>query len=178
MSTVDLPVTRTYWADVLESILSVACQSLSSTPLGMPANCYVGHSRPADDCCDFLAVWIDGLRPTIQFPFEFSDYDRCEIVRMMMDVTITLRRPCWPVVVDSAFNPFPEASKIDAASTSLAIDAQALWSGVVQAYDAGALFYTPRPPNYIKWGSMSPMTNMGGCAGWQLKFTVDLDECA
>jgi len=167
-----------YWGDVLEGILSVACQSLSTTPLGQPSSCYVSQNRPPADCCDLLAVWTERFRPTIKFPIEYTDYDRCLEVRQMMDVVVTLLRPCWPVVVDNARSPFPDPADIDSASTSLAIDIQALWGGLVTAYAAGALIVSPRPPDYIKWGQILPMHNEGGCAGWELRMTIDLDPCA
>lgn len=168
----------TYWADVLESVLSVCCQSLKDTPMGMPTNCYVGHSRPADDCCDHLIVWVEQMRPTVQFPNEFAGPDQCHDVRAMMDVVVTLRRPCWPTIVDNARNPFPEPSAIDTAATSLLIDIQTMWAAAQQAYDAGSLWFTPHAPDYIKWGHIRPMQNEGGCAGWEMRFTLDLDACA
>ncbi len=170
-------VEPSYWADVLENILAVVCQALADTPQGMPNSCYTGHAKPPDDCCDHLVVYVERFRPTIDFPVEFNSYDRCQIVRQMMDVCILLRRPCWPVVHDNATNPFPPPADIDAASVNLMLDAQKMWQSVTRAYDAGLLIVTPREPSFIKWGQITPGPNMGGCAGWEMRMTIDLDEC-
>lgn len=41
----------THINDMMQAMLDVACNCLEDTPLGAPADCYISHNQPPDDCC-------------------------------------------------------------------------------------------------------------------------------
>ena len=64
--------------DTLQLLLDDVCAGLSCTLYGPVNDCFISHTAPPDDCCDFLAVWIDGIDATRQFPIpDETTPDRC-----------------------------------------------------------------------------------------------------
>ena len=167
-----------YYVDLLDHIVSLGCACLEDTVTGVPADCFVSHCVPADDCCDFLAVWIDEIYPTRNFPVPYEGTSReCTDVSPAIRVGLRLMRPCVPTLVDNATNPFPAASELDASAKDLLVDARVLWCCLIQAHAQGDLW----PEGYecldVKWGSMEPECPRGGCAGWTWFFDLETDQC-
>jgi hypothetical protein len=168
--------------DMLQSILDVACNCLDDTPLGRPADCFISHGQPPDDCCDFLSVWAEYIRP-IQ-GFENAQYvsgvkftGRCCDIGAVMDIAIRLVRPCYPTLKDNATNPFPPPIEIQAAAENLLIDGWAMRCCVMRAYCEDSLFPDDTECLEVAWGDMVPHGPRGGCAGWTWRITVELEQC-
>jgi len=150
--------------------------------LGQPADCFLSHCLPAFDCCDFLALWIERIRPSRGFqdaayPTGGRLWDRCCNLGSVVDFGLTLVRPCYPTLVDDAFNPFPSASDQQAATELLMVDARILMCCLQQASCAGDLFPSNTNCLEIGWGDLTPECPDGGCAGWTWRFTVELEAC-
>lgn len=167
--------------EVLQSILDTACSCMIDTTYGIPADCYISHGEPADDCCDFLAVWVERIRPS----HGFSDgeyitggklWDKCCDMNSIADVSIRLVRPCFPGLVDNQSNPLPSAEEMQAAAAALLVDVWVLECCVAQANCHGTLL----PPGLcleLGIGDATPHGPQGGCAGWTWDLAVELDVC-
>jgi len=167
-----------YFVDLLDNILSIGCECLADTTLGAPQDCFVSHCAPADDCCDFFAVWLDQVYPTRTFPETYDGSTR-ECTEFLPAARIGMRvmRPCVPTVVDNATNPFPPAAELDTSAKDLLIDARVLWCCYVQAHANDLLFPEGFDCLEVSWGIMEPECPRGGCAGWTWFLTLETDQC-
>jgi hypothetical protein len=170
--------------DILQSFLDVACNCLEDSPLGVPADCYISHNEPPDDCCDFLAIWLERIRPRIGF--ENAAYitgekvwAKCGDVGGVADIQIRLMRPCFPTLKDNATNPFPPAIEMQTAAENLLIDLQLLRCCIQEANCMGILFPTTDGAECLELaiGDAVPEGPRGGCAGWSLSYGFELDSC-
>jgi hypothetical protein len=167
-----------YLNEILQSILDSVCLCLADTTLGQPEDCFISHTRPPDDCCDYLAIWMERMLPTYEFPFinEAKPDTTCGTVHRMMEVKLKLARSCYPVVADNAANPFPPPATIQAAAEALLIDANVLWCCVQCAFDDGA----PWPDDACldaRFNELVMDRPRGGCAGMTISFLLELDHC-
>jgi hypothetical protein len=150
-----------------------ACLADQAT-LGVPKDCFISHGEPADDCCDFLAVWVQRTYPTRRFPEPWEGTTRCEDVGIAIEFGVRLMRPCFPTLVDNAFNPFPDGEdSIEPAAIDLLIDA---WVLECCLLDVGAAIGFPC--REFKMGELIPEGPRGGCAGWTLSGTIETRCCA
>jgi len=170
--------------DLMQAMLDVACNCLADTPSGIPADCFISHNIPPDDgCCDFLAVWLERIRPRIGF--ENAAYitgekvwARCGDVGAVADINLRLMRPCFPTLHDDAWNHFPSAVEMQTAADNLLIDIQVLRCCILSAGCQGILFPSDDQCQELAIGDIVPEGPRGGCAGWTLHFALELDSCA
>lgn len=165
---------------IMQSILDVACSCLIDTTYGQPEDCFISHDAPPDDCCDFLAVWTERLRPSHgfaegQYVTGGKLWEKCCSMNAVADINLRIVRPCYPSLVDNPNNPFPPAAEIQAAAEALAVDIWVLQCCVEKAACDGLLL----PPDTcleIGIGDATPFAR-GGCAGWTWELAVELDTC-
>ena len=167
-----------YVNDLLQVVLDEVCQCLAeNTTHGAPASCFMSHTTPPDDCCDFLAIWVEQMLPTYSFPIVSDRVQKCGDVHRMIRVRMKLLRNCYPVVKDNARAPFPTGEEMQTAAEGLLIDGNVLWCCVVDAV-TGAL-------GCDSWNEcldavmedMTPVQPRGGCAGWEIAFRLELKGC-
>ena len=170
--------------NMMQSILDVACNCLADTPDGAPADCYISHNKPPDDCCDFLAIWLDRIRPRIGFDNAAyitgeKVWAKCNDVGGVADIGVRLMRPCFPTLKDNPTNPFPPAIEMQAAAENLLIDLQVLRCCIDSAHCQGLLFPTTEDAECLEFaiGDVTPEGPRGGCAGWTLTYAFELDSC-
>lgn len=164
--------------EILQLIVDDVCAGLTCTTFGAPTDCFISHTEPADDCCDFLAVWMDGIWPTTGFPkVNEMEPDRCGYTTRMMKVFIRVKRACWPVVRDNATNPFPPATEIQAASEALLIDANVAWCRVASGVASGIYVPDGSGCRDFKLTRLMMDRPRGGCAGFTMELLVELDAC-
>jgi hypothetical protein len=173
-------VQPTYVNDVLQLILDDVCAGLTCSVYGAPQDCFISHTAPPDDCCDFVAIWMNAMLPVSRdgFPLvNVNGIERCGDTSRMMDVSLRVRRACYPVVRDNAKSPFPPPAKIQTAAEGLLIDANLVWCRLVSGF--GDRLYTPDGYGCsdYKMGSLNMDSPMGGCAGFTVNMLVDLDAC-
>lgn len=127
--------------------------------------------------CDGVYVWLERLYASKGFPGEWSGPINCGELVPVASVAIRLYRPCWPVLVDNANNPFPPSEESDTAAMNLQMDAIKMFC---------CLLGDLSDPNGVilggaclkaTMGGMDPVTPKGGCAGWTLRFKLELDSC-
>lgn len=175
--------TTAYLGELLEDLRDLACSCLADSPLGVPADCYVSHGRPPDDCGDYLAVWLERVRP-IQpeaFPTTFGGKITCNTsLAGAADIAMKVARSCWPTVRGETQPEFPDPlTEIDPAAVDLLGDATALWCCVTAAALDGSL----HPSNGggetygITMGSLDVDDPRGGIAGWTLRFALEMPLC-
>lgn len=167
-----------YINEILQGILDSVCECLADTTLGQPPDCFISHTRPPDDCCDYLAIWLDEIMPTEQFPLGTDTMvdTKCGNTHRMMRVKMKLVRSCYPVVRDNATSPFPSPSEIQAAAEALLIDANVMWCCVQCAFDEGDVFPDGSCLD-AKFVNLEMDRPRGGCAGATMTFLVEMDQC-
>lgn len=163
------------FVDLANNILAYAGECLEGTILGRPADAFVSHVKPPDDCCDFVSVWYRGIRPTDTQP------DRCSDISWTMELSLIWRRPCFPTLhAYPKTNPFPTPAEMQVAAENLLIDARTMQCCITAAYFSGLLTPRPAPADQLRltvtWGSMTPQRT-GDCAGWQWDFEVEVPAC-
>ncbi len=167
-----------YINEVLQLVVDDLCVALEEcTTAGAPKSCFISWTAPPDDCCDFLAVWMDELLPTVKFPVVNStDPFQCGVSRMMR-VKARLVRPCWPVVRDNAKSPFPPPADIQAAAEALLIDSNVVWCRLVSAFANN--FYQANETDCLMGmiNNLKPDPPRGGCAGFTATWMMELDSC-
>jgi hypothetical protein len=164
--------------DVMQLILDDVCAGLTCSTYGAPKDCFISHTHPADDCCDFAAIWMHGLYPTMRFPLpDESTPDRCGEFSRMMRVYLRVKRPCWPTVRDNAKSPFPPSSEIQSAAEGLLIDANIVWCRLSSGIASG--IYLPEGSGCLDFKLMELIMDRprGGCAGFTVRLAVELDAC-
>jgi hypothetical protein len=166
----------TYLLDLTEAMLARLCECLDGTPRGRPADCFISHDQPPHDCCDFLAIWVERVKPTLEFPSEFFGTWRCGDVRPMAEFRALLVRNCWPTVRNNPKSPFPPPEEMDAAASDLLIDGQVLWCCLSSAAADHSLLPPSMDCNEIRLTRMDPV-RQADCAGWSIRWVVELDAC-
>jgi hypothetical protein len=166
-----------YLNDVLQTVLDSVCDCLDNTTLGTPKDCFISHRQPPDDCCDFLAIWIDRLLPTFEFPDVSFRVERCGDVRRMADISLRLVRPCWPTLKDNANSPFPTPAEMQAAAESLLIDANVLWCCLSDTFAAGLGCDNLNGCLDAIIEELVMDDPRGGCAGMTMTFRLELEGC-
>lgn len=171
-------VDAAYLNNILQSLLDHVYGCLENTVSGQPADRFMSFTRPPDDCCDYVAVWFDGIYPTKEFPDIWTGVDRCGDVRRMMRVKVKLVRPCWPVIKDNAKAPFPTPISIETAAEKLTIDANALWCCLAGGFQSGeAWFGGDSDCLYTRMESLVPDAPRGACAGMTATVLIELEGC-
>lgn len=160
-----------YLADTLQALVDHVCACLEEDTVdGAPEFCFVNYFRPPDDCCNFLAVWVDKLQNTTVFPTPNDVLiDRCDASRMAT-VRFKLVRPCWPIVQPPAT--FPPPAEMQAASEKLLVDAEVL-TCCLQGLQNGDVVGC----GSFKFVDIIPDEPRGGCAGYTATVMVELDPC-
>lgn len=167
-----------YLNDTLQAILDEVCDCLENTTLGRPSECFISHTMPPDDCCDFLAIWIEQLQPTFSFPAVSDRVSKCNDIHRMAEVRLKLVRACWPVVKDNANAPFPTGAEMQAAAEALLIDANVMWCCVEQTFGSETgVACGDWDCLDVKLNSLTFDRPRGGCAGVSMSFMLELNGC-
>lgn len=141
---------------------------LADTELGAPAEQFVSHGSPADDCCDGIGVYIERIRPTTSFPGT-ALVDVCDVAHWAIDLAVHVVRPNAPTVTGSGA--FPTDAQMNEHARLLSEDLQALRLGLRAAHSHKELLADPSVG--VVWGMFSPYGPAGQCAGWDLRLSVE-----
>lgn len=166
---------------VLQSILDVGCSCLVDTEYGQPEDCFISHDEPPDDCCDFLAIWAERIRPSRgfqdgQYVTGGKLWDKCCSLNAVADINLRLVRPCYPTLIDNPLSPFPDAADMQEAAEKLSQDIWVLQCCTMEAHCQGLLLPSTTDCLEVGWGDATPFVR-GGCAGWTWSLTVELPTC-
>lgn len=168
-------------ADIKQTILDAICTCLEeNSPLGRPEFCFTYHNEPPADCCDYVSVWAERLRPSNGF----ADGQYVTGGRLVMrcglatiaDLNIRLMRPCFPVLIDNPRDPFPEPDVMQQASELLDQDAWIMNCCFQQMVTEGLLEAVGECLE-VGIGDMVPIGPQGGCAGWNWDISVEMPVC-
>lgn len=174
---------------MLNTAVAVCACLAESSVAGAPDVCSTYWSIPPDDfyCdCDsggFLAVWLEGIGPTNVFPQPFNAPVQSAIgpVRAMANIAVRLVRPCWPgqtVGPDGQAN-LPSRVETEGPSLSLAMDASVVFCCLLDDFtsQSGDSLITGGPCTGVRMGLLTPDRNRSKCAGFTVRYTVDLGSC-
>jgi len=179
------PVTVTVVADLLQELLDAACLCLEDTTLGVPKDCFTYWCEPPDDCCDYLAVYPVGIRPTVGGSADTGTFDlvngRCNDISGRLDLQLKLMRPCWPAPAQAGDTAvLPPKPEMQTASEHLMVDMWSLWCCVLSEYSAGNFWSINGDSTGcldVGWGAMTPKCPQGGCAGLYWDISIELPNC-
>lgn len=169
--------------DILNRILAVAEVVIGNNEdLVVPEMVFHHHGprRPPGDCCDYLAVFVRSIRPSLdgeapRFPASYiGPAKNCGDINMAVDASIAIVRNCFPTLKKDRNNPFPGEAEMQIASDMLGLYARTLWCGMIAAQQSGVLL--DDDDLELAWGAMTPFRG-GACAGWQWDFTLQLRPC-
>jgi hypothetical protein len=153
-----------------QEFLSACEDALDTIPtlepglVGSPARAFVSPGQSADDCCPQLTVWIG---PVVE-KAGFSRNPDQDCPARINIVTLTARIiRC----VDAEGNP-PDYFLLESSARQIDADGWALWNHLYNLRCAGA-FSTLC--DSVTWQSLVPIVPSGGCGGWVLTATVQLD---
>ncbi len=163
--------------DFAAGVLKAICDCLeNNTRLGAPDSVFPYHTTPPADCCDFLAVSIEGLFPYAigKFPEVLNEIESCEDIGMGVDWAIHLLRPCWPMAKAHPTTPFPSMKESAEAATLMYEDARVMTCCLLDHFEY--LEEAHGVCNAIVPGLMRPYPPDGGCAGWRWDIKVEFDR--
>ena len=148
---------------------------LAATPNGAPDDQYVSHGPPAFDCCNLLAVHagVIGYAPLSRAPEGGKLDPRVPVVpRVPLVVTVVRCATGLPEAGIEARGADP--AKLDADAQVTYSDGWTLMNGLYNAYKANTLF-PGFPCRVADLDSAQALPPGGGCIGWTIVLTVDLD---
>lgn len=170
--------TATYFSNRLTELLaaSVVALEVSRTGIAVPSRQYVSHGRPAVDFCDTGILVVYGDAPSIQLSKPRQDIAEQAGQFMFMaiaDMFVEVWR-CAPSLDDTGGA--PTATALTASATALAVDAHALWTGLVRAQTGGTLFPTGMANVRAEFGDVTPIGPQGGMAGWRMRVRYPMSD--
>lgn len=170
----------TYFADRLAELLaaSVVALEVSRTGVAVPSRQYISHGRPAVDFCQTGILVVYGDAPSIQLRGPNPRQDIAEQAGQFMlmaiaEMFVEMWR-CVPNLDDTGVA--PTAAQLTASATQLAIDAHALWTGLVRAQTGGTLFPAGMSNVRAEFGDPTPIGPQGGMAGWRMKVRYPMSD--
>lgn len=161
-----------------EELLIAAAEALDTIPdllgttfAGAPARQLVYYGPVVHDCCEQLAVWVNPVGEGARSPGTLAP--GMQVIRPTFRVHATRCVPTGQIVSKRYVPPDPPV--INAASEQVLADGWALWNHCFNLLNAEpeALLFS-KCSDLVNW-SMQALTPLGGCAGWEMQFTVALD---
>lgn len=140
---------------------------------------YVSNGEPAYECCPQLTVHanIIELAPTFvsEGTSQIQDYKRNKFGVILVTMTVTVLR-CVPTFKQDSKSKiiWPDPLELDAASALMMSDAWKLWNWL-RARIRANLFLPDFPCREIRMGPAVPIPDQGGCGGWTLTVSFDLE---
>ena len=160
-----------------DELLMAAAEALDTIPdllgtefLGAPDRQYVSPGNVVHDCCEQLAVWVNPVGEGARSPQTFVP--DMQITRPTLRVHATR---CVPTgrLVNKRYVP-PDAELLSAAAEQHLADGWALWNHTLNMLNTDPPLLFSKCSDLVRW-SMRALTPSGGCAGWEMEFTVGLD---
>lgn len=174
---------RSKWFDVGYDLLVLANDCLADTPFGSPDEMYMSVDEPDFDCCDFISVHMQVVRP-IQvregaFPEEnFQAINDCNDLYWVPRYEITLGRPCKPLLDSNSSRPTPASPKEKSEfARNVYYDAETLSCCVTQkimnGYELGGLEFRA---SEVFPQQVYPET-FGSCSRMRFRVMLDFNSC-
>ncbi len=163
-----------------EELLVASAEALDTIPdilgtsfAGAPERQLIAPGIPVHDCCEQLVVWISQIGVGARTPTTLAP--DMQINRPTFRVHITRCVPTGRIDKTTKRYIPPEADAITAASEQVEADGWALWNHIFNLINA-----TPEPllftkcNDLVQWSALS-LNPSGGCAGWEMQFTLGVD---
>lgn len=170
--------TATYFSTRLTELLaaSVVALEVSRTGIAVPSRQYVSHGRPAVDFCDTGILVVYGDAPSIQLSRPRQDIAE-QAGQFLLMAVAEMFVEVWRCVpnLDATGTP-PTAAALTTSATQLAVDAHALWTGLVRAQTGGTLFPAGMPNVRAEFGDLMPIGPQGNMAGWRMKIRYPMSD--
>jgi hypothetical protein len=161
--------------DTAHDLLLASAEALDTIPDllgtafdGAPERQFISPGNVVHDCCEQLAVWVNPIGTGARSPGTFAP--DMQIIRPTFRVHSTRCVPTGTIVA-KRYVP-PDAALISLAAEQVDADGWALWNHIFNLINADLLFQ--KCLDLVNW-SMAALTPSGGCAGWEMQFTVGLD---
>lgn len=173
------------WFDMAYDLLNLANDCLADTPFGSPSEAYVSVDEPDFDCCDFISVHMQIIRPIQSkeglFPEEnFQQITNCGEIYWVPRFEITVGRDCKPLLDPSSgrSRAIPASAKDKSEyARNIYIDAETLSCCVTQKIMNGyKIANRTFNPQAVFPQQVYPET-FGTCTRLRFRIMLDLDTC-
>lgn len=174
-----------YIGTLLSNTVDLVCACLADTPSGTPGTCTVYWSTPPDDldCGDcehngLLVAWLERISPVQTYPNVYTGIvSHGQTVQLKADFVVRLVRPCWPKLIQDIANPFPSRAATELAALNLDYDAALVMCCILTDLQSKTPTITGGPCQQVSMGGLQVDRNRGGCAGFEVRFSVGLGAC-
>lgn len=145
-----------------EELLEASIDALDTIPLiasglgGSPARSFVSPGIPALDCCDQLAVHVQGVS---EIPVGSSQTHKAGARHNVVTLVVTITR-CHSLDVVP-----PPVATLQATAAQMDADGWALWNELWNQMRSGDLLTLC---DEVFWDGLRALTPSGGCGGWVL----------
>jgi hypothetical protein len=163
--------------ETADELLLAAAEALDTIPDllgtgfdGAPERQFVAPGNVVHDCCEQLAVWVNPIGEGARSPGTLSP--NIQIIRPTLRVHATR---CVPTgrIVQRAYVP-PDPALLSGAAQQVHADGWALWNHIFNMLNTDPPLLFSKCQDLVQW-RMLALTPSGGCAGWEMQFTVGLD---
>jgi hypothetical protein len=161
--------------ETANDLLMASAEALDTVPellgthlLGAPERQLISPGNPVHDCCEQLVVWVNPLGTGARTPQTLEP--EMHITRPTFRVHATRCVPSGKIV-GKKYVP-PSAESLTESAEQLLADGWALWNHINNLMRADLLF--SQCGDLVNWSSQA-LSPLGGCAGWEMQFTIGLD---
>lgn len=161
-----------------QEYLSACVESLDTIPLdivglaGAPERSFISPGIPVWDCCEQLTVHVDGVTESATSPQGLGSGRRQAFGRINLVTMIATVTRCVPVAGGTGLDALPRIEDLEAAAEQIHADGWALWNHIFNKIRAKELFAIC---DEIFWNGLRAVAPSGGCGGWTLSLSVQLD---
>jgi hypothetical protein len=144
---------------------------------------YVSNGLPAFDCCPQLTVHAGPFNRDLVVPTPGSPSPSEAIAKRTtrgnknrVPLVVTVLR-CVPTLKQSGKSTvlFPDPADLSASAAEMMGDVWILWNGLQRLTRDALLFADVENCRCVDFGPATPVSDQGGCGGWTLVVTVQLD---
>lgn len=158
--------------DLANELLGACAAGMAATPSGAPAYQAVVVGPPAFDCCPSLYVSVISLAPH-ELPEVAPDMRQTRPSVPLATMQAYLLR-CIPIVQGGLELTVPAPADLIASAQQVYRDGFTTYNLIRSRARSGTLFPSS-PTRPVSVGSMMPVNPQGGCGGWMIPVTVELD---
>lgn len=159
-------------------LLDASVASLDTIPTfapalgGAPERSFVSPGLPAWDCCEQMTVHIDSVFEADTSPGGLATGRRTTHGRVTQIAFVVSITRCVPTIGVNPQDDIPAIEDLQEAAEQINADGWALWNHLYNMVREGELFERCL---LVDWDGMRSFAPSGGCGGWELRISVQLD---
>lgn len=161
-----------------QELLDACIASLDTIPTfapalgGAPERSFISPGLPVWDCCEQMTVHVDSVFESDTSPGGLASGRRATHGRINQIAFIVSITRCVPTVGATPQDEIPLIEDLQLAAEQIHADGWALWNHLFNLVRDGDLFARC---DLVNWDGMRAFFPSGGCGGWELRISVQLD---